>query len=160
MRHAKSSWRNPQLDDHDRPLNGRGERAAPYMGEWLRQEGLLPDMILSSTAVRAVETAKCVAEASDFDGPMEITRKLYLADPLTYLETLTEVPEGTGSVLLIGHNPGISELLHQLTGEDEDMPTAAVACVDVDVSEIHRVDVTTRGTMRCFHRPPKENKKK
>ena len=71
LRHAKSSWKDPDLDDHDRPLNKRGRRDAPRMGRLLRKEDLLPDLILSSTAVRARMTAEMVADASRYRGPLE-----------------------------------------------------------------------------------------
>lgn len=160
MRHAKSSWRDAGLSDHDRPLNGRGKRAASFMGNLLLRENLLPEMVLSSTAVRAVETVRGVVAASNLDGPVEIKRTLYLAEPPAYLDALTEVPQGIGRLLVIGHNPGISELVHVLTGDRVEMPTAAVACIDLDVGEICDVDRLSRGTLRFFHRPPKEDKKK
>lgn len=159
MRHAKSSWRDAGQQDHDRPLNGRGRRAASFMGSWLLRENLLPEMVLSSTAARAVETVGGVVAASGFDGPVEIKRNLYLAEPTAYIDALTEIPAGVGSLLVIGHNPGISELVGVLTGERVDMPTAAVACIDLKVEEFHAVDWGSRGTMRFFHRPPKEDKK-
>jgi phosphohistidine phosphatase len=158
MRHAKSSWRDPSLDDHERPLNGRGRRAAPQMGALLAALGLVPSRVYSSTATRAVETAREVLRASGFDGPLIITRRLYLAEPGTFYDLLTEVEPGTESVLFVAHNPGISELLAELTGEQRDMPTAALACVDVDVEELGQVTRSTRGALVGYHRPPRDEK--
>src|SRR3990172_12140295 len=79
LRHAKSSWKDAEVPDHDRPLNKRGKKTAPQMGRLLSTEGLVPDLILSSTAVRARETAKAVAKDSSYKGPTELLDSLYLA---------------------------------------------------------------------------------
>lgn len=147
------------LDDHDRPLNGRGRRAAPYMGELLAQKGLVPDIMISSSALRAVDTAKAVAQASGFLGPIEVTRRLYLAEPSSYLEVLSESGGSADCVLILGHNPGISELVGVLTGNDVDMPTAALARIDLEVSDLALIDERTQGALVGFWRPPKDDKK-
>ncbi|MGH9324653.1 MAG: SixA phosphatase family protein, partial [Vicinamibacteria bacterium] len=79
LRHAKSRWKNRDVPDHDRTLNKRGKKTAPVMGSLLAAEKLVPDMILSSTAARARETAEAVAEAASFEGPIELLDSLYLA---------------------------------------------------------------------------------
>lgn len=157
MRHAKSSWRDSGMDDHDRPLNGRGRRAAPFMGDVLRTRELVPELILCSTAVRAVETATEVIKASSFDGALEVRRGLYLAEPSAYLDALTELEAGLDRVLVIGHNPGISELLQLLTGEVIDMPTASVAHLEIDVAELSEVTERSRGRLVAFHKAPRDD---
>src|SRR3954467_7006421 len=117
MRHAKSSWKDDSLDDHDRPLNKRGKRDAPRMGELLREQKLVPDYIVSSSARRARKTADAVALAAEFRGETRITGELYMVQPGKMLEVLSQTPEAYNSVLLIAHNPGAEELLEQLTGE-------------------------------------------
>lgn len=159
MRHAKSSWSDTELSDHDRPLNKRGRRAAPWVGEFLRQQNWLPDFVVTSTAVRASETAQAVARACSYEGPMEITRRLYLSEPSAYLETLSAVPQGKQRVLLVGHNPTVSELLLQLTGEEREMTTAALAVIELDTPEFCDVKDSTRGKLVHLVRPPKEEKK-
>ena len=84
LRHAKSDWETPDVADHDRPLNGRGKRDAPRMGRLLRDENLVPDLIISSTAKRARKTAKLVAEASGYEGEIRLAETLYLAGPEAY----------------------------------------------------------------------------
>ena len=79
LRHAKSSWKHPELTDHDRPLNKRGKRDAPRMGEILRSEHLIPEAIISSTAARAHATAEAVAKASGYKGKIALNRSLYAA---------------------------------------------------------------------------------
>ena len=102
MRHAKSSWDHPGLDDHDRPLNGRGKRSARAIGDWLRKCDYIPDQTLSSTAQRTRETNALLG----LDTAAQFTPRLYHAEPQTMLGVLKGA---TGqSVLMIGHNPGIA----------------------------------------------------
>lgn len=134
MRHAKSSWKDESLDDHDRPLNKRGKREAPRMGEFLRQQDLIPDYIISSSARRAWKTAELVAYAAGFRGETRITSELYMAGPARILEVAANTPEAFQVALLIGHNPGLEELLAQLTGDYRAVPTAAIACLRLDIN--------------------------
>jgi len=157
MRHAKASWREATAD-HERPLNGRGRRAAPFMGELLLKNSLVPDFVMTSTAARALDTAKAVAAAAAYDGPLEMMRQLYLAEPAAYLQALLDVPAGKQCVLVVGHNPGISDLLFLLSGEERDMPTAAIAEVRLDLSEFGAATAETRGKLVKFWRPREERK--
>ena len=158
MRHAKSSWRDSATSDHERQLNGRGRRAAPFMGELLLKNQLIPDHIITSTAVRALETAKAIAAATGYQGSLEISRQLYLAEPPVYLQAIEDAPSGKERVLLVGHNPGISELLLLLTGEERDMPTAAIAQVQLPLSEFTGIANGARGQLVNFWRPRDEKK--
>ena len=81
LRHAKSSWKHPELSDHDRPLNKRGKRDAPIIGELLRKKGLVPDVIFSSTALRAKDTVSAVTSASGYAGKVIFLSALYSASP-------------------------------------------------------------------------------
>lgn len=127
LRHAKSSWSQANLSDHDRPLNPRGQLAAPRMGQLLDDEGLLPDLILCSSAKRAQATAEKVVERSGYGGEVQICEDLYHAGSEVYFETLRALPDEVDRVLVIAHNPGLEELLDLLTGIAERMPTAALA---------------------------------
>jgi phosphohistidine phosphatase len=158
MRHAKSSWDEPGVSDHDRPLNARGARAAPRMGRLLREKALVPELIVSSTAKRAVDTAHAVADAMGYTGPIEVTRRLYLAEPEGYLDLLAEaLLEGETAardrrVLIIGHNPGLAQLVALLTGVDVEMQTAAIAHVEADV--VSGAALTPGcGSLRGVYRP-------
>ncbi len=153
MRHAKSGWDDPTLADHDRPLNARGRKAAPRMGELLLEERLVPDLIVTSTARRAVDTAHAVVTSTKYDGRVEVTRRLYLAEPSGYFEVLSELEHDYARVLVVGHNPGISELASMLCGEDLDMPTAAIACIDFPGTRISLVNAQSRGRLLGFFRP-------
>lgn len=133
LRHAKSSWKDSKIADHDRPLNKRGLRDAPRMGWHLREEDLLPDLILSSTAFRARKTAEIVAEKSGYEGEVEFRSDFYAADPEAYIEALSSLTDEYTRVMVVGHNPGLEELLELLTGEPEKLPTGALAQVALPV---------------------------
>lgn len=110
LRHAKSSWDDASRDDHDRPLNQRGDRAASLVAQFLRQEGLIPDLILCSTARRTRETLARLQAVLGDDHPALIEPDLYLAAADTLFDRLRKVGEDANSVLLIGHNPGLEDL--------------------------------------------------
>ncbi len=127
LRHAKSSWDNSELADFDRPLNGRGRADAPRMGRLLAERDLRPDLIVTSAARRAATTAELVALAAGYDGDIQYTRDLYLADVDTYLELAAGTADDVACLLLIGHNPDLEELVALLAGHEERLPTAALA---------------------------------
>lgn len=133
LRHAKSSWANDRLSDFERPLNDRGRHDAPRMGKLLRQRDLVPDRIISSSAKRAAKTAELVAAAASYDADIRFTEKLYLAEPEAYIVLARQVEESCGTLMLVGHNPGIEELVAWLTGQGEPMPTAALACIELPI---------------------------
>lgn len=135
LRHAKSSWKFADLDDHDRPLNKRGRQAAAALAEQLRAGKVRPDLVLCSTALRARQTLDPLATAL---APRRIIldRALYSAAPHALLKYLRETPEEVRELLLIGHNPALHELallvsdhaaLARLPGAGDKFPTAALA---------------------------------
>lgn len=133
LRHAKSSWSDPKLADIDRPLNKRGKRDAPRIGSLLKKNDLVPDLILSSPAVRARKTAEAVAEAAGYEGEIEFEDNFYPGSPEDYIEVLQTLPEDLNSVMVVGHNPGLEELLETLTGESAALPTASLAQVNLPI---------------------------
>ena len=153
LRHAKSSWKDPGCSDHDRPLNKRGKKAAPSMGELLRQQRLVPDRIVSSTAVRARATAHAVAEASGYEGRLQLSPELYLAAPTSYIDVLRRLTGEPKRVLAVGHNPGIESLLAHLTGEELAMPTAALAVISLAIDGWDELSVHAAGQLVRFWRP-------
>ena len=117
LRHAKSAWGQPGLDDHERPLNGRGTRAAEAMADHIAQKAPRPDLILCSTAVRTRQTlAPLVHRLSTPAPPIALEKSLYLASEDALLDRLRALPEDVGAVLLIGHNEGIGALAEALAG--------------------------------------------
>jgi phosphohistidine phosphatase len=153
LRHAKSSWDDPALEDHERPLNKRGQRDAPRMGELVREIGLIPALVLSSDAVRARLTAEAVAEAAHYAGEILLHPHLYLASPADILSLLPTVRENAETVMIVGHNPGLEQLVEQLTGERMDLPTATLAQISLPIDRWRDLELSTRGTLLGLWRP-------
>ena len=153
LRHAKSSWKDAGQTDHARPLNKRGLRDAPRMGRLIAEQNLTPDLILSSSAVRAMHTAKAVAEAIDGLAPLVEEDELYLASPRAYIDTARYLEESFQRILFVGHNPGISELLNALTGCDTVMPTAALAQIELPINQWNRLSRQTACRLVALWRP-------
>ncbi len=139
LRHAKSDWDDMSLRDFDRGLNERGRKGARLMGEHIREHGGAWDMVLASPAQRV----KMTLEASGLHLPARFEEKAYLADSQTLLQLLSTCDDEAGSVLLMGHNPGLQELALDLVAEDDEgelydevmtkYPTAAFAMLELDI---------------------------
>lgn len=153
LRHAKSSWNDPELSDHDRPLNNRGWQDAPRMGDLLRFEELLPDIILTSSAKRAVMTAKLLIESSGYEGELLISRDLYAHYPEAYIEQLQDLDICYECAMVIGHNPGVEELVEMLTGEYSRMPTAALAHIQMPIDRWVDLGESEQGKLVNIWRP-------
>ena len=139
LRHAKSSWADPGIRDHDRPLNDRGRRAATAMGEHLRAKGWLPDVVLCSSARRTCETAALLDLPASSE--LVVEHDLYLADPDDVLRRIRAVDDAAAAVMVIGHNPTMHEVVLDLVAEGgkgdlrrlgEKYPTGALAVVDLE----------------------------
>jgi phosphohistidine phosphatase len=139
LRHAKSDWGSGAASDFDRPLAKRGRKDAPRVGEWLYREGMIPEVIVSSPAQRARETAVQVCKCLDLPKKGIVwDQAIYDAELPALLGVLSRIPASAGLALLIGHNPGLEDLLLYLTGGDLDqpedgklLPTATVARVEM-----------------------------
>lgn len=131
VRHAKSSWADMSMTDKQRPLNSRGEKAAPLMALHCRQMGYLPDAIISSTAVRAYSTAAVFKEVLGIsDEYYKTYDSLYHAPAHTYFETCYELEDGLASVMLFGHNPGITYLANEVSEQYIDnVPTCGLLVI-------------------------------
>ncbi len=130
IRHAKSSWANPLQSDFERPLNERGQHDAPIMGKRLKDNGLKPDLIISSTAKRTRQTAKHIAEATGYDfKDIKWEEKLYHCIPSVFDELLYEINDAVKTVFIIAHNPGITEFVNNLSSafNTGNMPTCCIA---------------------------------
>jgi len=145
LRHAKSSWADPGLADFERPLNRRGQEAAPKMGYYLRERGLLPELVLCSAARRAQETWDLVARELGREIPIKIQRSLYLATPSRLLAAIRRQPPEIETLMLVGHNPGMENLSARLAGPGskkkalaslrEKFPTGTLAVFDCDIAD-------------------------
>ena len=130
MRHAKSSWKSDAPTDHERPLNKRGRRDAPRVGAELARLGWVPDVVLSSDSSRTVETFARMKASLGFEGEAEFLHDLYHAGVAEVRAAVARLPEGVGSALALGHNPGWEDALAWLSGSDEEMPTGCAALLE------------------------------
>ncbi len=135
MRHAKSQFKDSEIPDFERPLSKRGEKDAPRMGKLLKDKGLIPDLILSSTAVRTARTAEAVAEKCGYKGEIVYNQAFYMGEPNAYLEALHTLADGDDNdiVMIMGHNPGLESLLQVLTDKVESLSTGAVAYLKLPI---------------------------
>lgn len=133
IRHAKSDWSDPSQSDFDRPLNRRGEKNAPFMGKRLALEGITPDLILSSPAVRAAETARIIAGQTHY--PLQnilYDETLYLADIEQFQTSLRGISDTVTTLFLVAHNPGLTDFARYLSGYPiENIPTCGLFCVEL-----------------------------
>jgi phosphohistidine phosphatase len=152
LRHAKSSWKQPE-NDHDRPLNKRGKKEAPKVGKYLKANDLVPDLILSSTARRAHDTAQAVADECGFEGQIDLYKDLYLSDTSCYLDILQRLPDTADRVLVVGHNPDLDELLTILTDVTQHMTTATLAQIILPISSWQELNEATDGRLQNLWMP-------
>ena len=153
LRHAKSSWADDSLDDWERPLNERGERDAPRVGALLRQLKLLPDLIVTSDAVRAETTARTVAKAAGYEGRIVLSPELYHAGPDAIVNVLRGLKDALRSVMIVGHNPGLEDFVGRLTGNSIDLPTATLVHVELPVNNWSHVSLSPDATLIDVWRP-------
>jgi phosphohistidine phosphatase len=135
LRHAKSSWTEPELADHERPLSGRGERDAPLIGGRLRARQAQPSLIITSDAKRAVRTARIIASILEYPREsLRIESALYLAPPAIVLDVVGAQDQSHASLMIVGHNPGLTELANRLLPDLnlDNLPTAGVLAIDFD----------------------------
>ena len=128
MRHAKSSWKDLNLQDHDRPLNKRGRHDSPLMGKLLRNQKILLDLIISSTALRAETTANLFTKAFKYKGEIVLEDLVYRTRPIDILNLLSKYSDKYSSILLVGHNPTVEGVIEMLTASPGiTMSTCALA---------------------------------
>jgi phosphohistidine phosphatase len=157
LRHAKSSHDDDSLSDHDRPLAKRGQSAAKKISRLIDDKKLWPDLILSSTAERAAATARRVVKKSkrdDFAGEIQYHRELYLAEPEEYVAIVQKFGGEADSVMVVGHNPGMEDLIEFLAGEWHPFPTAALARIELSIDDWADLAHGT-GEIAGFWRPRK-----
>ena len=141
FRHGKSDWDAPYGSDHERPLAKRGRKAADRMGRFLSERGEVPELAISSTALRAQDTLDRAVRAGGWSCDVELLDDLYLPSPYRLLYVLQQQEESCSSVMLVGHEPAWSETISLLIGGgDFRFPTAAMARIDVDVDRWVEID--------------------
>ena len=147
MRHAKSSWKEADLTDHDRPLNKRGKKDVPMMGSLIKEKELVPQKIMFSSALRATETAKMLQDTSGFTGELDCLDSFYLAEPNVYLEPLQSLPDEIERVMVIGHNPGLEGLLQILSGQILPLTAGEVAHLVLPIEHWNEVSLDCEGEL-------------
>lgn len=152
LRHAKSDWGNAGLRDFDRPLAKRGLKDAPRMGEVVKKQGVLPNFILCSPALRAKETMELFKQAAKLDAKVEFEQNIYEASSAELIKLVRHLPNQYPCVLMVGHNPGFESLLSRLIGSDRQMPTAALACIEFQIDAWEDVE-DSEGNLLWFSIP-------
>jgi phosphohistidine phosphatase len=135
-RHAKSSWKYPELDDFERPLNKRGERDAPKMGQFLKKKGHMPDIIISSPAVRASLTTDIISGILSYPlKRVKYSDDIYEADTTSLFEVVSRVNNKFDSAMIVGHNPSMTYFANMLTNTQIDnIPTCGIFCFELDIT--------------------------
>lgn len=158
FRHAKSDWHDARLRDFDRPLNKRGRKGAALMGLHIRDQAVGWKRVLASPAVRVTQTIELAGESTGEMPPITWDRRIYLASSATLLDLLREQTGDPESIMLVGHNPGLEDLIFDLVPDDghspmrdmveEKFPTAAYAVVELDIDTW---DALSEGSGRLVH---------
>lgn len=159
IRHAKSDWNNPELRDFDRPLNERGERNAPDMARRLIKNELVPQLLVSSPAVRALSTAQLFADEFGYERTSIVQEpQIYEARSSTLLEIINGFDNHIDFIALFGHNPGVSHLASKLTdAQFFDLPTCGVVLIKFPFDDWQMISVGT-GSIRYEDYPKKGNR--
>ncbi len=162
LRHAKSGWDDPVARDFDRPLNKRGEKAANVIGAWMRRQKMVFDHVIASPAVRVIDTIDQIENSYGELGEPTWERRIYLASSASLMDVLRETDNGFDRVLMIGHNPGLEDLILELVPENKDdllralvyekYPTAAVAEITLDIKSWADIEKHV-GTLTRYIRP-------
>jgi|SRR6185436_9108429 len=160
IRHAKSSWKFPELKDVDRPLKKRGLEDASLMGKVLKDHGVKPDLIITSPAVRALTTAKIIAQKTGFDENQVISEpKLYLESKSKLLKEINAFNDMYNTIFVIGHNPGLTDLVNMLSGtEIENVPTSGAVAIQFECNSWQEVE--KRKGKKLFFEVPKKYRNK
>ncbi len=161
IRHAKSSWSDPSLNDFDRPLNQRGKRDAPFMAKLLGEQGLTPDIIISSPANRAITTAREMAKGTGY--PVENiveNPKLYHASANNILEVVQDIDDAHNIAFVVGHNPGMTYLANDLTDiYIDNIPTTGICAVKFEVNSWANAEPVS-ASLISFDYPKNHSRKK
>ncbi|UCE51694.1 MAG: histidine phosphatase family protein [Desulfobacterales bacterium] len=156
VRHAKSSWKYPNLDDFERPLNKRGRKSAPFMGKILKKLKVAPDFIISSPANRAAMTARIIADIINY--PLEKIRyseSIYEFSEDALIHVVKDIDDAVNKAMVVGHNPALNGLANYIGDQSiSNIPTCGVYCVELDITEWAKIGVQC-GKSKFFEFPKK-----
>lgn len=153
LRHAQAEPEAPSSSDEERPLTEEGRHAAARVGRLVKDEQLLPDLLLSSSARRTRETVSEFCDGSGYAGPVRHLDELYLAEAAAIVETIAAHAGEASRVLLVGHNPGLEELVAQLTGQSVSLPTAALVECTFELDDWSALGAGRKGRLERLFRP-------
>ena len=135
LRHAKSSWDDPALEDFDRPLSERGVNDSKLMGKYARRQKVSADLVLSSPATRAKHTTELFLAAAGLKNTPVYDERIYEAEVRRLLGIISDLDDANDTVLLVGHNPGLEDLCEHLTGHTRKVPTASLTCIELSADK-------------------------
>ena len=152
-RHGKSSWKNLEIKDFERPLKKSGKKETAKAAHHLKKSDLVPQLILCSSATRAKETAEIFVEESGFKGSVEYIDSLYMAEPDQILSSIKQYGQAVNRIMVIGHNPGLETALQLFTHDVVSLPTASIATIRFPVEDWNDINVSSYGELVELWRP-------
>lgn len=159
MRHGKSSWKDEELPDHERPLKKRGRKDTKRIAKEILKHNLKPDLLLSSTATRARETVEILTENLDTQNPVRFVDTLYMGEPQDFIEVLKDLNNDDNIVMIVAHNPGLEAYLQIVDGEIESLPTAGLGYLLLALDDWKNISLNTMGDLIGFWKPKELRKK-
>ena len=153
MRHAKSSWKDDSLEDHERPLKKRGRKDAKRIAKLIKAKNLTPDLILSSSAERAKETVEIVVDVLDYKKKVVFLDELYMGEPSDFIEALQSLNNEYETVMIVGHNPGLEAYLQIIDGDIEAVPTAGLGYLVMVIDDWAEISLESVGDLVGFWKP-------
>ncbi len=153
MRHTKSSWKDENLSDLERPLKKRGKKDAKLIAKEIKKNDLIPDLILSSTATRAKETVEVLTETLDYQGKIKYLDEFYMGEPQDFIDALKDVKNKYDIVLIVAHNPGLEAYLQIIDGEIEAVPTGGLGYLVLVLDDWKDISLETMGDLIGFWKP-------
>ena len=153
MRHGKSSWKNDSLADHERPLKKRGRKDSKRIAKVINKNKLVPDLILTSSAKRAKETAEVVIETLSYDKQVVYSDELYMGEPQDFISLLSDLDNELNTVMIVAHNPGLEAYLQIIDGEIEALPTAGLGHLVLAIDQWRDISFDTMGDLIGFWTP-------
>ncbi|MFZ5948648.1 MAG: SixA phosphatase family protein [Stygiobacter sp.] len=157
IRHAKSSWDDPTLSDHERPLNERGIRNANFMAKLLKEKNIFPDLIISSTAERARQTANIFSDILSHTKKIKYDSRIYEATTQNLIEVVSEIENINNLVFLFGHNPGLSNFANFISNHPiYNLPTCAIVGLEIPIDNWE--NISRNSGKLIFNEYPKKYK--
>ena len=159
MRHAKSSWKDENLADHERPLKKRGQKDTKRIAKEIIKHELTPELILSSSAVRARETVEILTDKLEYENRIIYSDELYMGEPQDFIEALKEQTGDENIVMIVAHNPGLEAYLQIVDGEIESLPTGSLGYLLLAIDDWKEISLETMGDLIGFWKPKELRKK-